>query len=371
MWNIEAILKRLTSHWTKRRKAAGRTDVGGHRDRITVMLVPSAAWGKPLQFQTSKRVILATLIIGAASALLVAVGSLYLLGRVIFSRGEVAPWVRAIEQQHELAALREENRQLKADLDAQIEETRQRIARVNRLLNKLSGFTGLPLDIPTSSPLAATSESVRLLPGLSGRGGPLFGLDEALVDDVLARSGQRAYRHVREMQVFALDATTVRLDRAVQLLSAQHALLATTPLICPVQGEYTFTDRFGKRIHPLYRRVDFHSGLDISAVRGTPIIAPADGKVQSAAHDKAKGLTLTLDHGLGLFPKDGVPTIRGFKTRYFHCSRILVKTGARVRRGDVIALVGSTGISTGSHCHYEVLVDDVPVDPEYLILDAR
>ncbi|MCX8036689.1 MAG: M23 family metallopeptidase [Candidatus Sumerlaeia bacterium] len=371
MWKLGTILKRLTARSTKHRKASDRFDSGGHRDRITVMLVPSAAWGKPLQFQTTKRVILAILIVGTASALLVALGGLYLLGRAIFSRGEVAPWVSALEQQHELAALREENRQLKADLNAQIEETRQRITRVNRLLNKLSGFTDLPLDVPTTSSLAATSESVRLLPALSGRGGPLVGLDEMLQDDLLARSGQRAYRHVREMQVFALDAAVARLDRAVHLLGAQHALLATTPLICPVQGEYTFTDRFGKRLHPLYRRVDFHSGLDISAVRGTPIIAPADGRVLSAMHDKAKGLTLTLDHGLGLFPKDGVPSIRGFKTRYFHCSRILVKTGARVRRGDVIALVGSTGISTGSHCHYEVLVDDVPVDPEYLILDSQ
>jgi len=342
------------------------------REHVTVMLVPSAAWGKPLQFQTTKRLLLTLIIVGAVSVFLVVIGSFYLAGWAIWGRGtEVYPWVNVLENQTELSTLREENRQLKTELNQQIEETRQRIAKVNRLIGRISAFTGLPLEVPTSSTVALTTSSAELMrPGELGRGGPLTPLPSDVPLSDLAGHGQRSYATVRQIQLFELDSAVVRLERAARHFGDQEQLLVTTPLICPVQGEYAFTDRFGKRVHPLFRRTDFHEGLDISAPRGTPIVAPADGKVTYAGSDKTKGLTLTIDHGNGLYPRDGVPGQRHFKTRYFHCSRILVKTGAKVKRGDVIALVGTSGVSTGNHCHYEVLVDDHLVDPEYLILNS-
>jgi murein DD-endopeptidase MepM/ murein hydrolase activator NlpD len=280
--------------------------------------------------------------------------------------------VSTLNQQTEISSLREENRHLKIELNTQIEETRQRISKVNHLIGKISAFTGLPLETPTSPTLASTSGSVELMrPEALGRGGPLSPEPRELVTEDLVGHGLRGYKNAREMQVYELDSIIVRLERTARHFGDQEKLLATTPLICPVQGEYVFTDRFGKRIHPLYRRVDFHSGLDISSPYRTPIIAPADGKVTHSGYDKAKGMTLTIDHGVGLYPRDGVPGKGHFQTRYFHCARVLVKTGTKVKRGDVIALVGSSGTSTGNHCHYEVLVDDHLVDPEYLILNGQ
>jgi murein DD-endopeptidase MepM/ murein hydrolase activator NlpD len=336
------------------------------------MLVPSAAWGKPLQFQTTKRTILATLAVVALSVVLVIVGSAYLAGLAMFGGRDDGPsWHNTVEQQTEIANLKEENRQIKAELREQIEQTRQRIAKVNRLIGKISSFTGLPLDVPTSPTAILTTDSALVLSSdRLGRGGPFLSRPNVETDDLLGH-GAHSYANARDILLFELDAQVTQLERAARHFGEQETLLATTPLICPVAGDHVFTDHFGKRVHPLYRREDFHTGLDISAAYGTPIVAPADGKVTYAGYDKSKGATLTIDHGVGLSPRDGVPTRRHFMTRYFHCSKVLVKAGAKVKRGDVIALVGSSGTSTGNHCHYEVLVDDKMIDPEYFILNGQ
>jgi murein DD-endopeptidase MepM/ murein hydrolase activator NlpD len=230
------------------------------------------------------------------------------------------------------------------------------------------------MDFDSSSSGAAsdTSKSASLSqPDKLGRGGPLSPIEVGLPYFAPASRGERDYDEARGLQVIQLDSVIGRLEQAADHFDRQQKLLATTPLICPVRGDYAFSDRFGRRFHPVYRRRDFHTGLDISAARGTAIVAPADGRVTTAHYDRAKGLTLTIDHGIGVFPRGGVLAERWFKTRYFHCSQLLVRAGSKVERGDVIALIGSTGTSTGSHLHYEVLVDDQPVDPEFFILDRR
>jgi len=369
---FRSALMRLTN-WLRRGR---RSFLGGEglarSQRLTVMLVPSTARGKPLQFQTTKRTLLTVLSIVGVSTVLGFAGTVYLLRSALKARRAAPAWVGTLNQQTEISSLREENRQLKGALKAQIDETRQRITKVNHLIGRISAFTGLPLEAPTSATVALTSGSAELMrPEPLGRGGPLSPEPRGLVTEDLVGHGLRGYVNARDMQVYELDSIITRLDRTARHFGDQETLLATTPLICPVQGEYVFTDRFGKRIHPLYRRVDFHSGLDISAPYRTPIVAPADGKVTYSGYDKAKGMTLTIDHGVGLYPRDGVPSKGRFQTRYFHCARVLVKTGTKVKRGDVIALVGSSGTSTGNHCHYEVMVDNHLVDPEYLILNGQ
>lgn len=336
------------------------------------MLVPSAPWGKPLHFQTTKRTILTVVGVAVLAVALVIGGSVYTIGSTLFGGGDSTDSRRnTVEQRTEIAGLKEENRHLKTELDAQIEQTRQRIIQVNRLISRISTFTGLPLVDEPATTVAVTTDSAHLEPanGL-GRGGPLSYSPEALAADLLGH-GYGSYAKAREILLFDLDSVVVQLERGVRHLRDQEELLANTPLICPVQGEYRFTDRFGGRMHPLYRREHFHAALDIAAPHGKPIIAPADGTVTYAGYDKAKGRTLTIDHGTGLYPRDGVPSKRHFKTRYCHCARILVKKGSKVKRGDVIALVGSTGTSTGNHLHYEVRVDGRPVDPEYFILNGQ
>jgi len=121
-------------------------------------------------------------------------------------------------------------------------------------------------------------------------------------------------------------------------------------LVAPVPGP--MTSRYGMRRHPIlgYRRM--HSGLDFRARHGTPIVAVTDGRVQSARRAGGCGLTVRLDH-------DG-----GLSTRYCHMSRMAVRRGQSVRRGQVIGYVGSTGLSTGPHLHYEMYRGGRKVNPE-------
>ena len=161
----------------------------------------------------------------------------------------------------------------------------------------------------------------------------------------------------------------IRIDSAVQeagireqgvlelweSLSERQNLLASTPNVKPVRG--WFTSKFGYRISPFTSRPVMHAGLDIAAAPGSPIYAPADGIVSFAGYDPGYGKLVTIDHGYGVL------------TRFGHTSQIHVEVGQKVKRRDIIAAVGTTGRSTGPHLHYEVRVNDVPVDPSNYILD--
>ena len=131
---------------------------------------------------------------------------------------------------------------------------------------------------------------------------------------------------------------------------------AATPSIWPVKGH--ITSKFGPRISPFTGKKAFHSGLDIGSPRGREIKAPASGKVVAAAYDTRMGKFIRINHGYGV------------ETTYGHLSKMLVRYGKRVKRGDVIGLVGSTGkFSTGPHLHYQVAVNDKVVNPTQYILD--
>ena len=131
---------------------------------------------------------------------------------------------------------------------------------------------------------------------------------------------------------------------------------AATPSIWPVKGH--ITSKFGPRISPFTGKRAFHSGLDIGSPRGREIRAPASGKVVLAAYDTRLGNFIRINHGFGM------------ETTYGHLSKMLVKYGRKVKRGDIIGLVGSTGkFSTGPHLHYQVAVNDKVVNPVQYILD--
>ena len=138
-------------------------------------------------------------------------------------------------------------------------------------------------------------------------------------------------------------------------LENQKSMFACTPSIWPTKG--WISSRFGYRISPFTNEKEFHNGLDISARMGSPIIAPADGVVSSIGKDYGFGTLITISHGYGL------------KTKYAHLSKVLVKNGQAVKRGQKIALMGNTGRSTGPHLHYEVHLKGVPVNPLHYILN--
>jgi len=145
--------------------------------------------------------------------------------------------------------------------------------------------------------------------------------------------------------------------RKAKIRQAELAMWNTKPTIWPCEGY--FSSPFGYRIHPVLGYARFHSGCDISASTGTPIRATAAGRITCADWLGGYGLAVTIDHGSGL------------STLYGHCSSVSVKSGQYVRKGQVIASVGSTGMSTGPHCHYEVSINGAQVDPSPYMLSRR
>ena len=125
--------------------------------------------------------------------------------------------------------------------------------------------------------------------------------------------------------------------------------MAAAPTLWPVEGPVTGS--FGERIDPFNGEGAFHTGVDISAAYGQPIVAPADGVVTFAGESGGYGRLIILDHG------------QGISTRYGHLAGFAVAMGQSVHRGDVIGYVGQSGRSTGPHLHYEVRIQDVPVNP--------
>jgi len=148
---------------------------------------------------------------------------------------------------------------------------------------------------------------------------------------------------------------TQSLQEAIESMEASADKWSHYPSIMPTQGY--ISSYFGQRRHPIYHTMQHHNGIDISCLSGAPIIAPADGRVKAVKHQIGYGLTVVLDHNYGI------------TTMYAHCSKSNVRVGQKVKRGDVIAFVGRSGITTGPNLHYEVHVDGVPRDPLHFILD--
>ena len=141
-------------------------------------------------------------------------------------------------------------------------------------------------------------------------------------------------------------------------LERNFARFANTPSIMPTAG--WLSSQFSQsRFHPILHENRPHEGIDVTTPTGTPIVAPAAGRVVFAGSDMGYGLTVEIDHG------------NGIRTRFAHCSRIAVRTGQQVTRNQLIAAVGSTGLSTAPHLHYEIHVNGKPVDPlTYVLPDA-
>jgi murein DD-endopeptidase MepM/ murein hydrolase activator NlpD len=135
-----------------------------------------------------------------------------------------------------------------------------------------------------------------------------------------------------------------------EFLQAQKLVLLSIPSLWPVQGR--ISSAFGEvRLSPSSGGTRPHMGIDISAPTGTPIVAPADGIVLSAGREAEYGLLICVDHG------------HGFTTMFGHLKEIRVKPGDRVKMGQMIGTVGTTGYTTGPHLHYEVRTYGRPVNP--------
>lgn len=242
-----------------------------------------------------------------------------------------------------LEDLSRENRDLKKDAKTFLSEKKN-------LEEQLAGFKEEVVSLTT---LAGLTEGPMKKVG-GGKGGP--GKVRYSLPVIPLESIGELNNSLSQMQKEALELEQ-GLEEIKGILEDDEAKakLAATPFILPVSGGRV-TSGFGYRRCPFTRRREFHEGIDIAVNVGTPIRAPADGKVTYTGWKSGYGRTLKIDHGYG------------YKTVYGHNSRIKVKKGQEVKRGDIIALVGNTGRSTGPHLHYEIRVNNKAINPFLLVL---
>ena len=153
-----------------------------------------------------------------------------------------------------------------------------------------------------------------------------------------------------------IAAQAVSYNQINNLINNKEKLLAATPAIQPISNKdlSRIASGFGYRVDPIYKTIKMHAGLDFTAPQGTPIYATADGLIKTAANTgNGYGNHVIINHGYG------------YETLYGHMVRIKARVGQRVNRGDLIGYVGSTGKSTGPHCHYEVHKNGQKLDPAY------
>jgi murein DD-endopeptidase MepM/ murein hydrolase activator NlpD len=184
-----------------------------------------------------------------------------------------------------------------------------------------------------------------------GIGGP----DELGLQNLTSMGEKRQDEALKEMhqELTQLKGAASRQETSLQMLieyfEDKRSLYASTPSVWPVRG--WVTSPFGNRTSPFSGILKFHEGMDIAAQTGTPVVAPADGVVIKAGFSTGYGNMVEISHGYGL------------RTVFGHNSRLNVKVGQPVKRGDLISYVGDTGSSTGPHLHYEIRVNGLPVNP--------
>lgn len=319
---------------------------------------------KPLRFSFSKK-LLRTLLTCVG---LVVVADLLVVSHYVVRTGEV--W--------ELSAFRSEAmsaREQTAAFTAAIDDLKKRIGAMNEVNQRLRVMLGI--EVPKSGDM------------VNGRGGEEVPILEAGAMPALhgnvstgsANSGSAKDGGERPNQesasgvdpskdhLEAVVAVKDGLDWLSKATTAQERILselseaaeqrssrwASTPSIWPVKG--WVTSGFGPRVSPFTEKPAWHDGLDIGAAPNTPVRAPAQGRVTSIGYDPKLGNMVRVDHGFGV------------ETLYGHLAKSLVKEGQRVDRGDVIALVGSSGLSTGPHLHYMVKLNGQALDPTKYILE--
>ncbi len=298
-------------------------------ERWTVLLVPHGS-ESPRGFSLSRRALKAAGTAAGAVGLIVMIALGVLLTQVTGGSKVAIAATRSIAATEDTGELRARLMQLRDTLDI--------IARRNEQIRVLAG---LPEEEDARAPRLA---SISLMAEVDGVQPATFIAPEELYassdyDAILRRASDLATS-------FAEVADT---------LESKFERLARIPSIMPTAG--WLSSAFSRsRIHPILHVARPHQGIDVSAPMGAPIVAPAAGTVKRVARERGYGLLVEIDHGNGIM------------TRYAHCSRVSVKAGQRVRRGQEIANVGNSGLSAGPHLHYEIHVNGRPVDPLTFVL---
>lgn len=251
-----------------------------------------------------------------------------------------------------------ENARLRADLtiiDARLQVVLDTISSIERQDARIRLLAGIDPDssgevasrevatgpVAARSPVAGTPEKPQRFASKPFLGRLGFGGGRPDLDRMISRATElsASFRAVSDT------------------LQRNYERMASTPSIMPTAG--WLASQFSRsRFHPILHTSRAHEGIDVVAPMGAPIIAPAAGRVISAGREPGYGLSLEIDHGNGIV------------TRYAHASRLVVHAGDRVIRGQMIAAVGNSGLTTGPHLHYEIHLRGKPVDPLTFVMPA-
>ena len=298
------------------------------KKKLTFMLIPSSD-GVARKFNLTQ----GTVFISAISLILVVTASV-LLSSLFFSNQV---------DQSELEQLRAENKAL----NAKYEQLRWNLTEVE---NRYTELVEKEVKIRSLFELPNINTDERQL----GIGGPtMINYDELTHTEQLAAKTEAEVDRLLRLSRFEIE----KYNEVENSLTTIKSRLEHTPSIWPCKG---WNSRgYGMKFDPFTGYKRMHRGIDIANNTGTPIIATADGKVEKVGTNSDMGKYIVIDHGYG------------FTTRYGHLSQIEVKRGQKVNRGDLIALMGSTGYSTGPHLHYEIIRNGKFLNPFNFIINEK
>lgn len=309
------------------------------KDDYTLMLFPGET-GSPKKIRIPKSYFRSGLIVSLILLVGITGSSIYFTKK----------YTQLIEEQTEVTDLRRQSKMQKIQVEKfaqQVQDFSTEMSRLERFANKLRVITDLG-----DSPTPAVEKDW-------GVGGP-YGLNSQSFSTSLEREAvsmvERLSGSLEQLDQQA-RAQTVSFQQLDEFFKNQKSLLSSTPSVWPTLG--WVTSGFGIRKSPFTGLREKHEGWDIGARLGSTVRATADGVVIIEGRESGYGKMIEIDHGYGI------------ATRYGHNSKHLVSVGDHVKRGQPIALVGSTGRSTGPHLHYEVLQNRVPVNPKNYILEEE
>jgi murein DD-endopeptidase MepM/ murein hydrolase activator NlpD len=332
-------------------------------DAYTVVIFRGST-AKPLRFSFPRKLVRNLLIVGCLFIL----ADVLVISHYVIRTGEV--W--------ELAAFRDEALSARAQTNAfsaAIDDLKKRIGAMKEVNQRLRVMLGIeipkagdmvngrggeevPLPEGDVSPGGSADKSTELIPGGSKQGAE--GLHEPTPSASIESSqgDLEAVASLEErLESLSHEASIQEqlLNELAQAAEQRSSRWAATPSIWPVKG--WVTSGFGPRISPFTEKPAWHDGLDIGATPNAPVQATAKGRVTATGFDSKLGNLVRLDHGYGI------------ETLYGHLAKSLVKEGQRVNRGDVVGLVGSSGLATGPHLHYMVKANGQALDPNKYILE--
>lgn len=276
--------------------------------------------------------------IGLSSTLVKGV-SIFVMGLILFVMYFSYDYIHIRREQAELKRLKLET----AEQRKQIEGL---VTKVDQFAVKMDELRQFDKKIRIMANLVTGKDKQQLL----GIGGPVS--EENRLRSRIASDDKAMIAGIGRQVDRLMDDASSREQSFADLLAhlkKKKSLLASTPSIWPVAG--WVTSEFGKRLSPFGGDAEFHKAIDIATRIGKPVQTPADGIVAEVAFQHDVGQMIRIDHG------------HGISTYYGHLSKAVVRPGATVRKGDRIGYVGNSGRSTGSHLHYAVMLNGVPVNP--------